>query len=165
MMIAPIQGKGGSGGTKKPREVAQDGFGGGAKSLPHLDLIQKSFGSHDVSNTKAHVGGAARTASEKLGAAAYTSGDNVAFKSAPDLHTAAHEAAHVVQQRVGVLLPGDLGRVGDQYEKHADAVASEVVSGRSAEGLLNAGPTAGSGGDALSSAQPPLTTSTISSSA
>src|SRR6185503_888478 len=64
---------------------------------------------------------------------------------APDLHTAAHEAAHVVQQRAGVQLKGGVGEAGDPYERHADAVASLVVQGASAESLLDqfAGPSAG----------------------
>jgi hypothetical protein len=56
---------------------------------------------------------------------------------APDLHTAAHEAAHVVQQQAGVQLKGGVGAVGDSYELHADAVADAVVQGKSAEGLLD----------------------------
>lgn len=63
-----------------------------------------------------------------------------------DLHTAAHEAAHVVQQRGGVALKDGVGAPGDRYEQHADAVADRVVQGRSAEGLLD--PLAGSGGGA-----------------
>jgi hypothetical protein len=63
-------------------------------------------------------------------------GNDVAFGEAPDLHTAAHEAAHVVQQRGGVQLKGGVGKDGDHYEQHADAVADAVVAGRSAEGLL-----------------------------
>src|SRR5947207_2443000 len=51
--------------------------------------------------------------------------------------TAAHEAAHVVQQRGGVSLKGGIGAEGDEYEQHADAVADQVVAGRSAEGLLD----------------------------
>lgn len=35
------------------------------------------------------------------GARAYAMGSDVAFASAPDLHTAAHAAAHTVQQRGG----------------------------------------------------------------
>ena len=63
------------------------------------------------------------------------------------MHTAAHEAAHVVQQRAGVQLRGELddGR-GDPYEHHADAVADKVVRGESAEALLE--PFAGRGGAA-----------------
>jgi hypothetical protein len=73
-----------------------------------------------------------------MGARAYASGDAVAFASSPDLHLAAHEAAHVVQQRGGVRLAGGVGREGDEYERHADAVADRVVRGESAEPLLDA---------------------------
>ena len=53
-------------------------------------------------------------------------GDKIAFASAPSLHTAAHEAAHVVQQRAGVSLSGGIGKEDDQYEKNADAIADRV---------------------------------------
>ncbi len=72
-----------------------------------------------------------------MGAAAYAQGDRIAFKSQPDLHTAAHEAAHVVQQRRGVQLQNGVGEAGDPYERAADAVADRVVAGESAEALLD----------------------------
>ena len=72
-----------------------------------------------------------------MGAEAYATGDKVAFAHAPSLHTAAHEAAHVVQQRGGVQLKGGVGAAGDAYEVHADQVADAVVQGKSAEGLLS----------------------------
>jgi hypothetical protein len=118
-------------------ETAERGFAGGGGKLPHLDSIQESFGSHDISGIKASVGGPAKAASEAIGAEAYASGDKVAFKGSPDLHTAAHEAAHVVQQRGGVSLKGSVGKAGDRYEQHADAVADAVVAGKSAEALLD----------------------------
>ncbi|PKN54036.1 MAG: hypothetical protein CVU56_28665, partial [Deltaproteobacteria bacterium HGW-Deltaproteobacteria-14] len=121
---------------------------GGGGRLPHLDRIQAAFGAHDVSGVQAHVGGAARAASEAIGAEAYATGSHVAFRGAPDLHTAAHEAAHIVQQRAGVSLSGGVGQVGDRYERHADAVADLVVQGKSAEALLGGG-AAGGGGEAL----------------
>ncbi len=105
--------------------------------MPHQEAIQQSFGRHDVSGVKAHVGGAAAEASDAMGAQAYATGDHVAFRGAPDLHTAAHEAAHVVQQRGGVSLKGGVGAVGDRYEQHADQVADAVVAGRSAEPILD----------------------------
>jgi hypothetical protein len=94
---------------------AQRGVAGAPQSLPHLDLIQRSFGHHDVRGVGAHVGGAAADASERIGASAYATGTSVAFRGAPDLHTAAHEAAHVVQQRGGVQLRGGVGEQGDAY--------------------------------------------------
>jgi len=118
-------------------KAAKRGVAGGGGKLPHLDRIQEAFGSHDVSDVKATVGGSAKEASEAIGAEAYASGDKVAFKDSPDLHTAAHEAAHVVQQRSGVSVEGGVGKAGDRYEQHADAVADAVVAGRSAAPLLD----------------------------
>ncbi len=48
-----------------------------------------------------------------------------------------HEAAHVVQQRRGVSLPGGVGQEHDPHEQHADTVADTVVAGRSAAALLD----------------------------
>ncbi len=126
-------------------DAAAAGVAGGHESLPFMDVIQRSFGNHDVSGVQAHVGGDAAAACEDMGAQAYATGNQVAFGRAPDLHTAAHEAAHVVQQRGGVQLKGGVGEVGDAYEQHADAVADRVVAGESAEALL--GELAGAGGD------------------
>lgn len=64
-------------------------------------------------------------------------GNHVAFGGTPTLHTVAHEAAHVVQQRGGVQRKAAVGEAGDAYEAHADAVADAVVAGRSAEALLD----------------------------
>lgn len=118
------------------KATAAEGVSSSGGQLPHLDAIQNSFGPHDVSSVQAHVGGAAAKASTAMGAEAYATGNDVAFKSAPDLHTAAHEAAHVVQQRSGVSLDNGVGKAGDSYERNADAVADAVVSGQSAAGLL-----------------------------
>ncbi len=117
--------------------TAERGVAGASSELPHADTIQQAFGKHDVSGVRAQVGGEAADASKQLGAQAYATGDRVAFAQAPDLHTAAHEAAHVVQQAAGVHLKDGLGQVGDSYEQHADAVADAVVAGKSAEGLLD----------------------------
>ena len=117
--------------------IADAGVSSSGGPLPHLDAIQRSFGSHDVSGVTAHQGAAAADASAALGAEAYAKGDQIAFGSTPDLHTAAHEAAHVVQQRAGVHLKGGVGEAGDPYERHADAVADKVVAGESAESLLS----------------------------
>jgi hypothetical protein len=114
--------------------AAADGLREGGDPLPYLDTIQESFGpTHDIGNVRAHIGGAAEEASERMGAKAYATGQDIAFGRRPDLHTVAHEAAHVIQQRAGVSLDGGVGRAGDQYERHADAVADLVVQGQSAE--------------------------------
>ena len=124
-------------------EIAAKGVAGSGGALPHAAMIRQLFGRHDVSGVKAHVGGEAATASRAIGAEAYATGDHVAFAAAPSLHTAAHEAAHVVQQRGGVHLKGGVGESGDAYEQHANAVADAVVQGKSAEALLD--PYAGAG--------------------
>jgi hypothetical protein len=137
----------GGGGVQRAAAAATAGPGG---ALPHLDRIQSSFGGIDVSGVKAHTGAQAAAANASFGSDAFATGGDVAFASpAPDLHTAAHETAHVVQQRDGVQLKGGVGAAGDAYERHADAVADAVVAGRSAEGLLAAGPSGGGGGPAV----------------
>src|SRR5882672_7849940 len=119
------------------KAAAAHGTSGPAQPLPHLARIQQLFGRHDVTSIQSHVGGSAAEGAAAMGARAYATGDHVAFAGAPDLHTAAHEAAHVVQQRAGVHLKGGVGELGDSYERHADAVADAVVAGQSAEALLS----------------------------
>jgi hypothetical protein len=116
---------------------AARGIASGGSALPHGEAIQRSFGRHDVSGIKAHVGGTAAAASGAIGAQAYASGQHVAFKSAPDIKLAAHEAAHCIQQKGGIQLAGGIGQEGDRFEQHADAVAEAVASGGSAEHLLD----------------------------
>ncbi len=122
------------------RAIAAHGVAGAGSELPHLATLQASFGDHGTAlgGVRAFVGGEAATASRAMGAQAYATGDAIAFAAAPSLFTAAHEAAHVVQQQAGVDLPGGVGQVGDAYERHADAVAARVVAGRSAADLLPA---------------------------
>ncbi|MBD91094.1 MAG: hypothetical protein CL940_12225 [Deltaproteobacteria bacterium] len=130
---------GGSQGTDQIQARANEGLSGSSGALPFADRIQESFGTHDISGVRAHTGPEAQGATRSMGANAYASGDQIAFSSAPSLFTAAHEAAHVVQQRAGVSLQGGVGVAGDAYEQHADAVAHAVVSGRSAQSLLDQG--------------------------
>ncbi|GAB4520289.1 MAG: hypothetical protein Tsb0020_38930 [Haliangiales bacterium] len=151
---APVQARGERAGTEadaaspsrseQVHEAAAAGVIGSGSALPYAERIQAAFGpAHDVSHVQAHVGGDAAAASEAIGAKAYATGDHIGFRDAPDLHTAAHEAAHVVQQQQGVALQGGVGQVGDVYERHADAVADRVVAGQSAAELLAAGPAGG----------------------
>jgi hypothetical protein len=143
---------GGTGSGSSIQEVAAMGITGTGGPLPHGDSIQRAFGRHDVSGIQAHTGGGAETATRALGAEAYATGQHVAFGGQPSLHTAAHEAAHVVQQRAGIQLKGGVGMAGDPHEQHADAVADLVVQGRSAEGLLD-GYGQGSGSGAAAGVQ------------
>jgi hypothetical protein len=120
--------------------VATGGVSSAGSPLPYLDTIQAAFGEHDLRAVRAHTDDAAADASDAMGATAYAMGDHVAFAGTPDLHTTAHEAAHVVQQRRGVQLKGGVGAAGDIYEREADAVADRVVAGESAAPLLSAYP-------------------------
>ena len=128
------------------QEIADGGVRDASGTLPFIDSIARSFGRHDVSDVRVAVGGAATDASRALGARAYATGTTIAFAEAPDLRLAAHEAAHVVQQRAGVQLDGGMDRGDDLYERHADQVADLVVRGESAEALLDQHVGAGGGG-------------------
>jgi hypothetical protein len=123
--------------------AAARGTQGAGGALPHLERIQRSFGRHDVGGIRAYTGAAATEAAFAMGASAFAWGDKVGFAGKPGLRTAAHEAAHVVQQRAGVHLKSGVGQAGDRYEQQADAVAERVAQGRSAEGLLGAPAAAG----------------------
>jgi hypothetical protein len=135
-MMVQMRARRGSPGSLEHRTAAR-GVAGSGDLLPHFDAIQAAFGRHDISDVRAHGGEQAAGAARSLGARAYATGSDVAFAESPDLFTAAHEAAHVVQQRGGVQLAGGFGREGDRYERHADAVADAVVRGDSAQGLLD----------------------------
>lgn len=120
--------------------MARRGMDGEGSPLPHLAQIQASFGRHDVSRVRAHVGGPAAEANHQLGARAFAFEGQIAFASPPSLHLAAHEAAHVVQQRAGIALKSATDQAGDAYEQHADLVADAVVRGESAEPILDQAP-------------------------
>lgn len=124
-------------GTAPAFATARLGVSGVGSALPHLETIQESFGCYDVSNVRAYTDRAAVVAARKVGAEAFTWGECIVFAGKPGLRDASHEAAHVIQQRTGVLLHGGVGRVADDYERHADAVADCVVRGRSAATLLD----------------------------
>ncbi len=138
LIATPVQRSADGDATTDVHAAAARGVAGPAERLPFHDRIQAGFGpAHDVSHVQAHVGGAATEAAAAMGASAYATGDQIAFAGSPDLHTAAHEAAHVVQQRAGVQLKGGVGETGDPYERHADAVADAVVAGASAAPILD----------------------------
>lgn len=124
---------------------ATQNTGQSRQPIPYLDRIRSSFGRHDVSQVGAEIGGGAAEAGASLDARAFTIGEHVGFAEAPDLHTAAHEAAHVVQQRAGISLPGGIDQPGDAHERLADEVADAVVRGESAEPLLDRIVAGGSG--------------------
>ncbi|MBL8623572.1 MAG: DUF4157 domain-containing protein [Myxococcales bacterium] len=119
------------------------GLPASGEALPHGDRIRSSFGAHAgvLDGVTAHVGGEGGAITRAQGAQALAVGDHVAFAAPPDLHLAAHEAAHVAQQQQGVQFHGAGGDAA--LEAHADQVADRVVAGRSAEDLLAPGPAVG----------------------
>jgi|GEM_PF-2934471 len=135
-LLVPVQRKSKGSDTDNVHEAAAKGIAGGGGALPHAEQIQRSFGGYDISNVTAHTDSAAATASAEMGADAYAAGSHVAFSGAPDLHTAAHETAHVVQQKAGVQLSGGVGKAGDGYEVQADKVADAVVAGKDASPIF-----------------------------
>jgi hypothetical protein len=118
-------------------EAAEPALDHAAAPLPHFERLQAAFGRHDLSDVRTVIGGPARQATESMGADAFTSGSRIGFRDHPDERLAAHEAAHVIQQRAGVSLHGNVGAPGDEHEQHADRVADAVVAGRSAEPILD----------------------------
>lgn len=121
-----------------PATIARRGVAGPGQRLPHLDIVQRAFGSHDLSGVRAHIGGAAADASRALGAHAYAHGNDIAFAEDPTAAMVAHEATHIVQQRAGVSLKGIDGGASDAHEQQAEAVEQRVAQGKSAEDLISA---------------------------
>jgi len=119
------------------QRVAQKGLYTSSSKLPYAEQIQKSFGHHSLHHALAHLGQDATKQALRLRASAYTTGEHIVFAGRPDLHTVAHEAAHIVQQRRGVRIPGDIGQEGDVYERQADTVAERVVARQPVEDLLD----------------------------
>jgi hypothetical protein len=138
-LVEQVQRLAGAGAASGPsvQDAATAGVATPASAVPHAETIQRAFGRHDVSGVQAHTGPEAGASAQAMGAQAYATGNHIVLGGNADLHTVAHEAAHVVQQRGGVQLKGGVGEAGDRYERHADAVADAVVQGKSAEPILD----------------------------
>jgi hypothetical protein len=114
--------------------------------------MESAFG-QDFGEVRVHTGDDASASAQRLGARAYTVGNDVVFgagaydvESATGRHTLAHELTHVVQQRSGPVDGEDTGtgvRVsdpGDRFERAAEETAARVLSGTSAAEVQAAGP-------------------------
>jgi hypothetical protein len=102
------------------REVgAMGGIAGGDGPLPHLDIAQQIFG---------HTGSTAETAGQALGAEAGATGHQIASASPPNLHIAAHEATHVVQQHVGKITVSTKPAAGNPSTSRTTLGVGEKVS-------------------------------------
>lgn len=117
-------------------------FAGGSQKLPHRAQMEQAFG-RSFADVKTFTGPEAAAASDALGADAFASGNNVAFRDAsPDPKLVAHELTHVVQQTGGAphVAPKGVSSPGDASETEADRVADRVAAGRPA-GPIAAAPT------------------------
>lgn len=127
-----------NGAAADPVAIAKRGVADASEPLPHQQVLQPLFGHHDLSGIKAQVGGDAADAAHALDAEAYAVGDRVGFASAPDLGTAAHEAAHAIADRQGgVARKAVDGGDGDPREARADAIAESVSRGENVEAQID----------------------------
>ena len=102
-------------------------------------FMESGFGT-DFGGVRVHTDGGAAQASRELHAQAFTMGQDIYFASGryqPQTQEGqkliAHELTHVVQQDRGGVGGGQtkltVGEAGDAYERQADAMAAQVVSG------------------------------------
>jgi hypothetical protein len=103
---------------------------------PVRRAMERAMGT-DLSAVRIHSGPTARDLNDRLGAEAFTVGNNIVFRSTvPDLsspagtHLLAHELTHVVQQRGAPTSgPMQVSEPGDALEVEAEAAARDI-SGR-----------------------------------
>jgi hypothetical protein len=126
-----------AGQARAMHSVARQGLGDPAGPYPHGARIRAAFGAYAPSGLSAHMGPAARAASGALSAGGYVLNGRAVFAERPSLHTAAHEAAHMVHQaHGGAALAHGVGHMSDAHERLADRVADTVATGGSAEPLF-----------------------------
>ncbi|MCA9565538.1 MAG: DUF4157 domain-containing protein [Myxococcales bacterium] len=97
--------------------------------VPHAESLANAFGAEQLRSLSASSDSTASDICAAHQATARTKGNNIAFASTPSLQTAAHEMAHVIQQRQGRasgnMSPGQYRSM----EAEARAVAAKVVRG------------------------------------
>ena len=104
--------------------------------------METAFG-ESFDGVRVHTGAEATASAQRLGAHAYTLGNDVVFSDGhydPDSsrgqRTLAHELTHVVQQRSGPVDGTDTGAgvkvsdPGDRFERAAEAAADRVMAGQ-----------------------------------
>jgi len=146
-------------GAEAPADVAEQGFQGTPRALPHKDLVENRLGV-SLDGIQAFTDDKAAASNSKLGAAAYAAGSNIAFSNSnPDPSLVAHEATHVLQQRAGVIGGGGNG-VETGGEAAAERVEAAVAGGGSAAGALGIDPRSLGGGNlsGLARKRPSLST-------
>lgn len=100
---------------------------------------------HDLSGVRAHTSREADSLSRRLGAKAFTTGQDIFFRqdaydpqSTSGQELIAHELTHVVQQGTGTVAGGGkmtVSEPGDAFEQQANATASAVVGAGAQAGV------------------------------
>ena len=117
--------------------------GPAARARPRRCSMESAFG-ENFQDVRVHTGAEATASAQRLGANAYTVGNDVVFSEATTTlarragqRVLAHELAHVVQQRSGPVDGTDTGTgvkvsdPGDRFERAAEDTADRVTSGQS----------------------------------
>jgi hypothetical protein len=96
--------------------------------------LERTFDA-DFSNVRVHTDSEAGRLSRALGANAFTAGRDIFFDlgayrpdSSLGLKLLAHELTHIVQQRGTASSRLVLGEPGDQYERQADAISTNIAA-------------------------------------
>lgn len=92
----------------KVKKLEAEPTGTKAKKLDKgvMDALQQAFPKAKLAKVKVHTGGNTQELAKKLGARAFTQGDNIYFAKAGDAtdkKMVAHELTHAVQQGNGKL--------------------------------------------------------------
>ncbi len=123
---------------------------GGGQTLDNSlrDQLEPSLG-YDLTQVRVHTSPEADSLNQKLGARAFTTGNDIFFRDGRyDPHTSAgqelvtHEVAHVVQQNTGQVSGSGSMKVnepGDSFEQKADDIARQASLGKPAALSANDG--------------------------
>jgi hypothetical protein len=116
-------------------ERAIEGARGGGSALDGgvRTSMESAFGA-DFGGVRVHTDSGADALSRSLSARAFTTGNDIFFRSGAydpgasgGRELLAHELTHVVQQADGIRAALTVNEPGDQYEDEADSVAGQVM--------------------------------------
>jgi hypothetical protein len=124
--------------TRSASAIAAAGVAGSGRQLPYRERLESAFDT-DLRDVRLHDGGDAARATSALDAAAFATGDHVAIAGPATLPLVAHEAAHVVQQRRGVVDEATGLHEGSATEEAAARGARHAVAGTTAPASLLGG--------------------------
>jgi len=123
--------------------IAGAGLASPTVELPHVAALESAFGPEALQGIQVHRGPEATASLEQLNAGAVAQGDHILLQQS-DLHTVAHEVAHVVQARQGraatdsPALEAEANRAADQAVAGGDALTALVQSPATSVGSTTA---------------------------